>query len=427
MWANIRNLATKSPVFGLLLLVCAVGILSLTMVVVERVVRWYIDPKPVVPTNTVPTNPQPTNVQPTNPIQPTAPQTGTMPGTGKPLPTTPFPPVTVPLIRMPSKIELISVIPSQALTRTEVVIQVRVSGPPGEKTTPTGQVDFQATNSIARTAFLSNGIAEYKFVPTTPGNYSVNVTYRGDNRYQSQSVAIPVDVKEKAKPVSVLASKDKAAFGEKVTFTATVRDLAGGPTPTGQISFYVRHSTNNLPINNLGAQVKLDFTGTALYEPSFASPGKYKIVARYLGPTYRDQPEDSVEVEITPPPATPSKPGNIVGEWNLRYTARWAKKAPDRPYELVAPDPLRVNYNAQMTFHANNTCQLTNGIGVNEYQYTPNDGTLIGKFGKDRIFQGHIFDWSADGRSFKMALIPPAMNNVEPWYRQPSVFEFTRK
>ncbi len=74
---------------------------------------------------------------------------------------------------------------------------------------------------------------------------------------------------------AVVPSTSSSAFGQEVSFTATVSDAPGDDTPAGTVQFYV----DNTPA---GDPVSLDSSGVATYTPSPLSAGSHSVTAAFI-------------------------------------------------------------------------------------------------------------------------------------------------
>jgi hypothetical protein len=146
------------------------------------------------------------------------------------------------------------------------------------KTMPTGKVVFKDNGTTIGPAVILNnlGIATITSISLTAGQNTITAEYSGDNNYGS-SVSSPVTQTVKfSTSTKVTSSLTTTAFGQSVTFTATVSSLGG--TPNGTVTF----KDVNTTLAN-GNDVLLDGTGKATFTTSSLSAGVHDISAVYNG------------------------------------------------------------------------------------------------------------------------------------------------
>ena len=159
---------------------------------------------------------------------------------------------------------------------------------PGD-TTCAGPVLFTSTNPLnpAGTSAVSGN-----FTPTTAGTYRVVATYSGDANYSSRTSVCsdPAEAVVVSKATVGLATQVSPAsmtVGGSFHDTATLSPPAGGPAPTGTVTFDVYGPgdttcagpvlfTSTNPLNPAGTSaVSGNFTPT--------TAGTYRVVATYSG------------------------------------------------------------------------------------------------------------------------------------------------
>ena len=102
--------------------------------------------------------------------------------------------------------------------------------------TPTGSVTFWNGSTQLDTATLSSGVATFSTTTLPAGTLALHVSYAGAGNFlASTSATLDEKVTEKT-TTTVTSSLNPAEYGEKITFTATVKPSVSG-TPTGTVSF----------------------------------------------------------------------------------------------------------------------------------------------------------------------------------------------
>jgi subtilase family serine protease len=140
--------------------------------------------------------------------------------------------------------------------------------------TPTGTVTFWNGATNLGTGTLSGGVATLTTTTLPAGLLTLQVSYPATGNFLATNSA-PYDetVNEKTS-TTVTSSLNPAAFGQSVTFTATVAPSSSG-TPTGSVSFYAG--------TGLLDTVTLNSSGMATFTLSSFVPGTYSITAVYSG------------------------------------------------------------------------------------------------------------------------------------------------
>ncbi len=105
--------------------------------------------------------------------------------------------------------------------------------------TPTGTVIFMDGSTVLGSPILSGGVATYTTSSLPVSNDKVKVVYGGDSNFTgSVSSIVTQTVTKDTTTTSVTSSANPSAFGQSVTFTATVAAAApGSGTPTGTVTF----------------------------------------------------------------------------------------------------------------------------------------------------------------------------------------------
>ena len=113
---------------------------------------------------------------------------------------------------------------------------------------------------------IKNGVAALNLTDLTEGNHTVNVTYPGNNNYNSSSFNTTFPTRSLASQINVTASG--TVYGGNVVVTATVTSDA-----TGDVEFTINNVTKTGTIK--------DGVASATFEGLNA--GQYNVTAKYLG------------------------------------------------------------------------------------------------------------------------------------------------
>ncbi len=163
----------------------------------------------------------------------------------------------------------------QSVTFTATV----ASTSPGSGT-PTGTVTFYDGNTpLMQETLNSSGKATYSTSSLPVGSNSITVVYSSDGHYVGgTSTAITQSVSQAATKTTVKSSGSPSAFGQSVTFTATVTVKSpGSGTLTGTVLFYDG--------SNVIGSGPLNGSDQATYSTSSLAVGTHSITAVYQGAT----------------------------------------------------------------------------------------------------------------------------------------------
>jgi hypothetical protein len=148
--------------------------------------------------------------------------------------------------------------------------------------TPTGTVTFkEGTTTLAATVAL-NGSARATFTTSSLSVtiHTITASYSGDGNFLTGSgddSAAPEVVNQASSATAVSSSVNPAAWGQVVTFTATVSAVSpGAGTPTGTVTFKEGATT-------LAATVALNGSAQATFTISSLSVASHTISAVYNG------------------------------------------------------------------------------------------------------------------------------------------------
>jgi hypothetical protein len=147
--------------------------------------------------------------------------------------------------------------------------------------TATGTVTFtEGSSTLAANVAMSSGQATLSTSTLAVGNHTITATYNGDSNFQSSmgSAASPQTVNKAPSSVVVRSSPNSSAFGQAITFTASVTAGAGTGTPTGTVTFQEGSAT-------LAANMSLNGSGQATFTTSSLVAASHTIAASYSGDT----------------------------------------------------------------------------------------------------------------------------------------------
>jgi FtsP/CotA-like multicopper oxidase with cupredoxin domain len=148
-------------------------------------------------------------------------------------------------------------------------------------TLATGNVIFTVDGTAQAGIALVSGVATLNYSSLSVGTHSISASYAGDSSYNASSSASNLSqvINKASTTVSLSSSKNPAARGTVLTFTATVRVTApGGGTAVGTVQFKVGTT-------NLGAAVTVNGAGVATVTSSTLAVGANSITAVYSGNT----------------------------------------------------------------------------------------------------------------------------------------------
>src|SRR5262249_1308480 len=107
--------------------------------------------------------------------------------------------------------------------------------------TPTGTVTFLDGGNSIGTGTLSGGVATFSTGALAVGNHTITTSYVGDSNFNGGTGSLtgsPQVVNKANTTTAVTSSVNPSAFGQSVTFTATVSAVAPGVgTPPGTVTF----------------------------------------------------------------------------------------------------------------------------------------------------------------------------------------------
>jgi uncharacterized repeat protein (TIGR03803 family) len=102
---------------------------------------------------------------------------------------------------------------------------------------PTGTVTFKNGSAMMSTVTLSGGVATFVTSKLALGTAAISAVYNGNGQFTSStSSVLSQGVDAASTKVNLTSSLNPAAFGQSLTFTATVVPEFGG-TPAGKVTF----------------------------------------------------------------------------------------------------------------------------------------------------------------------------------------------
>lgn len=174
---------------------------------------------------------------------------------------------------------------------------------------PTGTIEFMdvTTGATLGSVFFIGDwgpiVRSITVSTLAPGSHALRARYSGGNYLDGVSVPKTVNpsdsntvtqaVNQAATATALASSRNPTAFGESVTFTATVTN--GGATPTGTVTF--RDGTTVLGTGFL------DGSGSATFTTSALALGAHSITAEYGGDANFDASTSPVLMQIVEVPA----------------------------------------------------------------------------------------------------------------------------
>jgi hypothetical protein len=195
----------------------------------------------------------------------------------------------------PTATTLVQVTPNPAQAFQAITLSASVSSQFG---TPGGTVSFLAGTTLLGTATVNAG---GQAVMTTnqlgAGTYNVTAVYTATTQYASSTSPVVVEIVLGAASTTALASTpNPSAFGQTVTFTATVK--GSGSISSGTVTFLDGGTTLS--------SVPSAASGLATFSTGSLSSGSHTITAAYSGSSnYNASTSNTVVQVVNPPPPPP--------------------------------------------------------------------------------------------------------------------------
>jgi PhoPQ-activated pathogenicity-related protein len=179
-----------------------------------------------------------------------------------------------------------------------VTFTATVTSAGSEPFSPGGTVTFLDGTSVLGTGTLTGNVASYTTSALTTANHSITASYGGDSIFGgSTSGAVAQAVKAFGSTTSVTSSANPSVFGQKVTFTATVKSTGTG-TPTGTVMFL--DGANVIGQGTLSA-------GKATFSTTTLALNGHSITASYAGNATFTGSASTVLTQTVNPAATTAK------------------------------------------------------------------------------------------------------------------------
>ena len=138
----------------------------------------------------------------------------------------------------------------------------------------TGSVTFLDGTTSLGTATVSSNSAQFPLSSLSAGSHSITAKYNGDTNFSASTSAVIAQTVNQATTTTTAASNtNPSAFGQTVTFTASVQSSSGG-TPTGNVTFFDGGSSlGSATLSGSSAQLTL----------ASLSLGSHSVTAKYSG------------------------------------------------------------------------------------------------------------------------------------------------
>ncbi|MBI4886845.1 MAG: Ig-like domain repeat protein, partial [Acidobacteria bacterium] len=181
--------------------------------------------------------------------------------------------------------------------------------------TPSGTVIFKDGVTTLGTATLSGGTATYTTSALVAAGHSMTAVYSGDTSFTTSTSPALMQVVNRADTTTTVTSgPSPSAYGQSVTFTATVGVIApGAGTPTGSVQF----KDNGTPI---GSAATLS-GGSASFSTTQLTVGTHTITADYnAGPDFNASSSGGVTQTVNKANTTTAVAvsGSVSGTWQSK-------------------------------------------------------------------------------------------------------------
>ena len=152
--------------------------------------------------------------------------------------------------------------------------------------TPTGTVTFNDGGSAIGSGTLSGGVATFTTSALNAGSHTITTTYLGDGNFNGSAgsligsqVVSPAD-----SSTAVVSLVNPSAYGQSITFTATVSDVSAGSTavPTGAVQFIVDGVNLGSPITLTGASANSSTATSSATSTLSVAGSPHTVTASYV-------------------------------------------------------------------------------------------------------------------------------------------------
>ncbi len=188
--------------------------------------------------------------------------------------------------------------------------------------TATGTIQFTIDGTVTDVA-VTAGQATLSTSALAVGGHVVGAGYTGDAAFNpSSSATFTQSVGPALRATTTVVTSNRvpsAALGQRVTFTATVRPVAGTGTPSGTVQF-------NIDGVNAGGVLTLNAQGRATYSTAALTAGSHNVIATYSGSTIFGGGSSATFVQIVNQAAstttvTSNRNPSVFGQ-SVTFTAR---------------------------------------------------------------------------------------------------------
>lgn len=169
----------------------------------------------------------------------------------------------------------------QAVTLTATVTSTHGTIPDGELVT------FYDGTTALGSAALASGTAAFTTSSLSAKTHTIKATYTGDAAFVASTGSVSQVVNKYPTTTALGSSSNPSAYGQTVTFTATV--ASAGPAPTGKVWF--KDGTTGIATVTLSG-------GVATFAKSNLAVGTHPITAQYLGDAANAQSTSSVVDQV---------------------------------------------------------------------------------------------------------------------------------
>jgi len=178
----------------------------------------------------------------------------------------------------------------QAVTFTASV----TAAAPGSGT-PTGTATF-TIDGVQTPETLTNGVATFSASSLNAVTHTVSVAYGGDTNFSASNSGAAANyvVNKSGTTTTLNATPSSPAFGQTVTFTATVAASGSGSgTPTGSVTFVLDN------ISSQTTTVSLNSSGQATVSYAALTAGNHSVTATYVpGANFLTSPSATASVTV---------------------------------------------------------------------------------------------------------------------------------